>query len=778
MTIYTSGLIGPDQSTLENFDASTSESVGAAARSAYQGNISVVAKDASDLYTANTGKDLTAAPTLLHTALFGLGGAAYDMYQNIRAPDTTKKVDKTTAEQQIKDAGVALTVPEQGYSQAALDMLIQRKRDTLQTEDVLNRAPKGIGNASLRFGASLAASLVDPLNIASAFIPVIGEARYAGLLAEAGGIAGRTAIRAGVGAAEGAVGAAILEPGVYAGRNQLQDDYTMADSLENIAFGSVFGGGLHTVGGAIGERLNAAMGRPQSWEHASATTLPGTEPPLSTVHQGPGVDANRFSDDAFQVSSQIDTGQMSLEQFSRLYDENPALAKQVVELRTGDRPTIEAAPQEKGLSIEAAKAQALTELTPDFRAELTANAGNLADKGAVADLKTRQADIQQQLDAITSDRSAAFKAAAKDLQSTGLSRKKAETAARKQLADQETELNAQFEAVGQQIETNAKAQQATNDLARLEQGQAPDQFAARIEDRANQLIGRRNLINAVALPSEVSARFIVSNVSPEIRRSALSGAISQFVQGKVPDVQDIIKLDTRDPLAVDKLTETQRRSTQPEASATTSPEAARAAQERLDMANPSADYQAAEAAMAKSMERLTAAEQNLALANKSFTTEKGSTYKINSDGTTTRNKAARAEHPGESGIQPASKRTVYVSFEDVQKLGEVQTKGGPQKGLIFNDAEGKIGIRYLEGKDAGKIEGRTVVPFSTEPAVGLYPVESFGDDKTVHFGNKITSLGNKIIDTAAELKPFDDAIKTADDYGKAVRAAALCGMRS
>ena len=35
-----------------------------------------------------------------------------------------------------------------------------------------------------------------------------------------------------------------------------------------------------------------------------------------------------------------------------------------------------------------------------------------------------------------------------------------------------------------------------------------------------------------------------------------------------------------------------------------------------------------------------------------------------------------------------------------------------------------------------------------------------------------------LVDVKAEMQPFDDALKTADEYGNAVRAAALCSIRS
>jgi len=63
--------------------------------------------------------------------------------------------------------------------------------------------------------------------------------------------------RLATGAAEGAAGAAMLEPLVYGAAKQEQDeDYSLYNSLMNIAFGTVFGGGLHVASGAIGDAIS------------------------------------------------------------------------------------------------------------------------------------------------------------------------------------------------------------------------------------------------------------------------------------------------------------------------------------------------------------------------------------------------------------------------------------------------------------------------------------------------------------------------------------------
>ncbi len=125
------------------------------------------------------------------------------------------------------------------------------KRAELERRSILQRAEGGIGEGAAQIGVGLVASVLDPVNVASAFIPVVGEARYAQMLANAGSAAGRAAVRAGVGAVEGAVGAAVVEPLVYGVARQEQADYHAVDSLMNLTFGAALGGGLHVVGGGV-----------------------------------------------------------------------------------------------------------------------------------------------------------------------------------------------------------------------------------------------------------------------------------------------------------------------------------------------------------------------------------------------------------------------------------------------------------------------------------------------------------------------------------------------
>jgi len=122
-----------------------------------------------------------------------------------------------------------------------------------------------------------------------------------------------------------------------------------------------------------------------------------------------------------------------------------------------------------------------------------------------------------------------------------------------------------------------------------------------------------------------------------------------------------------------------------------------------------------------------------------FTTSKGSEYSVNEDGTTVRNKTAREEHPKDEGIQDKSDKTYYVTKEDMDRLSEIQTTTNERK-KIAETPDGKIGIQYLTGKNKGKFEQRTLITPSSEPKVGLHPLELWEKDNAHHFGSEITEV--------------------------------------
>lgn len=174
------------------------------------------------------------------------------------------KIDKKNAEKQIADARVDLQVGEQGITQEALDILIQRKREENKRQELIRSAPEGFWSGAAQLATGFAVSMADPVNIAAAFIPVVGTARYTSMLAKAQGVGGRAAVRLKVGAAAGIVGEALVEPLVLYPMLREQADYGLYDSLLNITFGGVLGGGLHAGAGAIGDVIAKASPQAKS----------------------------------------------------------------------------------------------------------------------------------------------------------------------------------------------------------------------------------------------------------------------------------------------------------------------------------------------------------------------------------------------------------------------------------------------------------------------------------------------------------------------------------
>jgi hypothetical protein len=155
-----------------------------------------------------------------------------------------------------------IEVGEDGIKEGLANLFAQRHDKRLGFRLDLNRSKGGFGLGAAQFGVGIGASFLDPLNVASAFIPSVALARgavAANRIKTAGAnIAGRTSgKRFLTGAMDGAIGAAVLEPLVIGAAYAEQDkDYTIMDSFLNLTFGSILGGGLHVGVGKIYDRLN------------------------------------------------------------------------------------------------------------------------------------------------------------------------------------------------------------------------------------------------------------------------------------------------------------------------------------------------------------------------------------------------------------------------------------------------------------------------------------------------------------------------------------------
>lgn len=147
----------------------------------------------------------------------------------------------------------------------------QAKLDEVARAEASQRQPDGVGSTAANF----AVGMLDPLGIAASFVPVIPEARMAGMLARGGedimgSVLGRTAVRAATGAVAGGAAQVPLIGVRYALSQQEHADYTMSDAMADLVMGTVLGGGLHVATGFAGDMVGRAFGRTRAFATAEA----------------------------------------------------------------------------------------------------------------------------------------------------------------------------------------------------------------------------------------------------------------------------------------------------------------------------------------------------------------------------------------------------------------------------------------------------------------------------------------------------------------------------
>ncbi|MBA6090025.1 hypothetical protein H4C81_14145 [Pseudomonas monteilii] len=436
-----------------------------------------------------------------------------------RLDPETPLVGAEQARDQVAGAGLDIKIPDQGIRQGALDILIQRHQEQLARQQVLARAAPGTMPAQI--AGALAASILDPLNIASAFVPVVGEARYARLLAGAASPLGRAGVRGGVGALEGSVGAAILEPLPLLAAQQDQTEYGLSDSLANIALGGVLGGGLHSVGGAVSDALRRRL----------ASEAAPVETSLNSGAAARHADAGRS----------IDLG--------RMFDEDPDAA-----LHTGLSRQLEA---DQASLHRSAEQQALDEIRPSLTGERVGN---------VSDLKAERVGLVAQdmaLDATYRDRAKAF-------QAQRMSRKQAERAARNAIATERDQIRARTSEIDTMLERNRAGELDRRDLGLIERGQVPERLQPQIQARARQIMQgyqQRPLGAAIR-----TARETAEGADWTIRDNALRTAVAQAMTGRDIDVAKLFELDepVKAASALEYLKRPQTRRVDPEGQAESS----------------------------------------------------------------------------------------------------------------------------------------------------------------------------------------------------------------
>jgi hypothetical protein len=170
-------------------------------------------------------------------------------------------LNKDDLNKQYADLGLFF---EQDTREGVVDFLVKRKQVEQERASVVSRGPQNAYGTF--FLASLATNFADPINIGSAFIPVVGQTRFANMVARSG----KNVARLQRGFIEGFVGNAAVEPIVYGVARSEQSDYDQYDAFFNIAAGGILGSSLHVGFGKIGDVIAEKTGKPNIYQRLAA----------------------------------------------------------------------------------------------------------------------------------------------------------------------------------------------------------------------------------------------------------------------------------------------------------------------------------------------------------------------------------------------------------------------------------------------------------------------------------------------------------------------------
>lgn len=478
---------------------------------------------ALDEYSASLGESLKA--TADETLVRSPGISAYRATElfNAEQDDTAKRLSQDEARQKSEALGLKLEFPATGITETAANILIQRKQDEIRRNDIMARGPQGFGAGVAKIGTALGASLLDPLNVAAAFVPVVGEARYAKLLADAGSTAARVLPRAAVGFAEGVVGTAALEPIVYGAAKYEQADFGMADAALDVLFGGVFGAGLHAVGGSAADLYRGFKGAPDPFERLRGLDVEQ----IKQVHVlDDMVRANKIHDG--NLAEIVTNYKPEVLRAAGIIPKDAETAAAATPPAGAVEPQAETAPPAPA---------AEPAVSADHIEHLLALAGNKLTRGDYNQLISQQRDLEYKLQQMDARQAGGLEpgdrerfreqARAENPKASGREIAKiADQLAQNEAATGRQSLQDALDRVMAQIEADRPAREAHSELERIRQREI-----ARLKDE-----GRFS-------PASQSARTIDTGVSPATRRNASSVSVAQLAEGRGVEVTPIVESD-------------------------------------------------------------------------------------------------------------------------------------------------------------------------------------------------------------------------------------------
>ena len=192
---------------------------------------------------------------------FASTGRAYDMTKAYQSSNTYLNRDELNK----KYAGLGLNFTED-TREGVVDYIVERKNLENSRASILARGPNSKMAKGFFFLESLGTSFLDPINIGASFVPIVGQARFAAMVARSG----KNIARMKKGFREGLVGNAMVEPIVYGVAKAEQADYGAYDAITNIALGGFIGSAAHVGFGRIGDFLAEKRGKPNIYQKLGA----------------------------------------------------------------------------------------------------------------------------------------------------------------------------------------------------------------------------------------------------------------------------------------------------------------------------------------------------------------------------------------------------------------------------------------------------------------------------------------------------------------------------
>ena len=251
----------------------------------------------------------------------------------LRAYDQTKAYQSSNIylnkdELNKQYAGLGLNFTED-TREGVVDYIVERKNLENSRASILARGPDSKMAKSFFFLESLGTSFLDPINIGASFVPVVGQAKFAAMVARSG----KNIARMKKGAVEGLVGNIAVEPIVYGVAKSEQADYTAYNAITNIALGGLIGTAAHVGFGRIGDYLAEVRGKPNIYQRLAAISPENQRQLLDysvgKVLKGEPVDTGNLVSEKTRVGdAQLNKLDDQIKEFDTLYNNS---------IKNGDR---------------------------------------------------------------------------------------------------------------------------------------------------------------------------------------------------------------------------------------------------------------------------------------------------------------------------------------------------------------------------------------------------------------------------------------------------------